>query len=157
MQGLVPQAGCQLATAMQQSPPYCWPMCRVGRNGGCVGRGLAQRPVGRQNRRQLAGGDAADLRGAPVIKHVARDTAFKQRHVPFLISAPSLVEDRDAGAAKRDHLVAHHVHVALHLIPGIADADRPAPISTLSCKRLCRAPPLPSSDGGDVPPSATCA
>ena len=37
----------------------------------------------------------------------------------FLISAPSLVEDRDAEAAKRDHLIPHHVDVALlHLVTG---------------------------------------
>ena len=46
--------------------------------------------------------------------------------MPFLNSAPSLVEDRDTRAAKRDHLVAHHVRVALLHLVGLKALEREA-------------------------------
>ena len=46
--------------------------------------------------------------------------------MPFLNSAPSLVEDRDTRAAKRDRLVAHHVHVALLHLVGLKPLEREA-------------------------------
>ena len=70
--------------------------------------------IGRQNRRQLTGGDPADFGGAPIVEHVARDTALKQGHVVgFLSQRAASVEDRHARAAQGDYLKRHEVYKAL--------------------------------------------